>query len=70
MSLVAQRPVEQWLKSGLLTLDQLIGSPDKGDEVARATGEEAFAEHKKRLQLFGYSSETLNMLLVPMFTHQ
>lgn len=60
------RPVGEWLKK-LDTLDAVRQrSTAAASSADQAIKDASDHEHRRRLELFGYSSETLQMLLAPM----
>ena len=73
-----QRPVKQWIEHNLLTLDNFrdsyIKKNGKGpDEISQERESLSMGgrsvETDRRMPLFGYSVEDLNMLLLPMIVN-
>mmetsp|Transcript_53217 Transcript_53217/g.79483 ORF Transcript_53217/g.79483 Transcript_53217/m.79483 type:complete len:1366 (+) Transcript_53217:107-4204(+) len=58
--IAAQKPYAEWVQNGLIDLEKWAASGDK------QTGKIDFEQSNRRFNMFGYSSEKLEMLLLPM----
>lgn len=66
-------PYEEWLRSALDSLPAVVAKakeqPQSNEQEERELDAASDDQHRRRLQLFGYSHETLTALLAPMAAH-
>jgi len=62
----SSKPYRQWLKSHMLNLEDFVTEAST-ERATRLTGKATLASMKQVLTMYGWTSESVDLLLVPMF---